>query len=83
EEAELISFDTETTSIDAQQAQVVGVSFAVKEGEAAYVPMTHSDMGVPEQLELDAVLRPLKPLLEHPKRPKVGHHAKYDIDVLA
>lgn len=83
EEAELIAFDTETTSIDAQQAQVVGVSFAVKEGEAAYVPLAHSYMGVPEQLDRDAVLRALKPLLEDPKKLKVGQHAKYDINVLA
>lgn len=83
EEAELIAFDTETTSIDAQQAQVVGVSFAVKEGEAAYVPLAHSYMGVPEQLDRDAVLRALQPLLEDPKKLKVGQHAKYDINVLA
>ncbi|MDF3932983.1 DNA polymerase I [Pseudomonas citronellolis] len=83
EAAELIAFDTETTSIDAQQAQVVGVSFAVEAGEAAYVPLAHSYMGVPQQLDRDAVLRALKPLLEDPKKAKVGQHAKYDINVLA
>ncbi|WP_437879973.1 DNA polymerase I [Pseudomonas sp. LRF_L74] len=81
--AELIAFDTETTSLDAQQAQVVGVSFAVKEGEAAYVPVAHSYMGVPVQLDRDAVLAALKPILEDPAKAKVGQHAKYDINVLA
>ncbi|UUC50429.1 DNA polymerase I [Pseudomonas citronellolis] len=81
--AELIAFDTETTSIDAQQAQVVGVSFAVEAGEAAYVPLAHSYMGVPQQLDRDAVLEALKPLLEDPSKAKVGQHAKYDINVLA
>ena len=81
--AELIAFDTETTSVDAQQAQVVGVSFAVKAGEAAYVPLTHSYMGVPTQLDRDTVLKALKPLLEDPHKAKVGQHAKYDINVLA
>ncbi len=83
QQAELIAFDTETTSVDAQQAQVVGVSFAVKAGEAAYVPLTHSYMGVPTQLERDTVLKALKPLLEDPHKAKVGQHAKYDINVLA
>src|SRR5690606_1801176 len=83
EQAELIAFDTETTSLDSQQAQVVGVSFAVTAGEAAYVPLAHSYMGVPAQLDRDAVLRALKPLLEDPAKAKVGQHAKYDINVLA
>ena len=81
--AELIAFDTETTSVDAQQAQIVGVSFAVQAGEAAYVPLTHSYMGVPTQLDRDTVLKALKPLLEDPHKAKVGQHAKYDINVLA
>ncbi len=83
EAADLIAFDTETTSLDPQQAQVVGVSFAVKEGEAAYVPLAHSYMGVPAQLDRDAVLKALKPLLEDPTKRKVGQHAKYDMNVLA
>ncbi|QKE65080.1 DNA polymerase I [Aquipseudomonas campi] len=83
EQAELIAFDTETTSLDPQQAQVVGVSFAVSAGEAAYVPLAHSYMGVPAQLDRDAVLRALKPLLEDPAKAKVGQHAKYDMNVLA
>lgn len=83
EQAELIAFDSETTSIDAQQAQLVGLSFAVKAGEAAYVPLAHSYMGVPQQLDRDAVLKALKPILEDPTKAKVGQHAKYDINVLA
>jgi DNA polymerase-1 len=83
EAAELIAFDTETTSLDPQQAQVVGVSFAVEAGEAAYVPLAHSYMGVPAQLDRDAVLRALKPILEDPAKVKVGQHAKYDMNVLA
>ncbi|WP_394559969.1 DNA polymerase I [Aquipseudomonas alcaligenes] len=81
--AELIAFDTETTSLDPQQAQVVGVSFAVTAGEAAYVPLAHSYMGVPEQLDRDAVLTALKPILEDPAKAKVGQHGKYDMNVLA
>ncbi len=81
--AELIAFDTETTSVDAQQAQLVGLSFAVKAGEAAYIPVAHSYMGVPTQLDRDAVLKALKPILEDPKKAKVGQNAKYDINILA
>ena len=83
ERAELIAFDSETTSVDAQQAQLVGLSFAVKAGEAAYIPLAHSYMGVPQQLDRDAVLKALKPILEDPAKAKVGQHAKYDINVLA
>ncbi len=83
EQAELIAFDSETTSLDAQQAQLVGLSFAVKAGEAAYVPLAHSYMGVPQQLDRDAVLEALKPILEDPAKAKVGQHAKYDVNVLA
>ena len=82
-DAKLIAFDTETTGLDAQQAQLVGLSFAVKPGEAAYIPLTHSYMGVPEQLDRDTVLRALKPLLEDPSKAKVGQHAKYDMNILA
>jgi len=82
-QAELIAFDTETTSIDAQQAQLVGLSFAVKAGEAVYVPVAHSYMGVPQQLDRAAVLRGRKPILEDPNKAKVVQHAKYDINVLA
>ena len=82
-DAQLIAFDTETTGVDAQQAQLVGLSFAVKPGEAAYIPLTHSYMGVPEQLDRDTVLRALKPLLEDPTKAKVGQHAKFDMNILA
>jgi len=82
-QAELFAFDTETTGLDAQQAQLVGVSFAVKAHEAAYIPLTHSYMGVPAQLDRDSVLRALQPLLEDPRKAKVGQNAKYDINILA
>lgn len=82
-EAELFAFDTETTSLDYLQAEIVGVSFAVQAGEAAYVPLAHDYLGAPQQLSRDHVLTALKPLLENPKRLKVGHHLKYDAHVLA
>ncbi|NHN78953.1 DNA polymerase I [Azotobacter chroococcum] len=82
-QAGLIAFDSETTSLDAQQAELVGLSFAVSPHEAAYIPLAHRYMGVPEQLDRDAVLAALKPLLEDPARAKVGQHAKYDMNVLA
>ena len=81
--AKLIAFDTETTGIDAQQAQLVGLSFAVQPGEAAYIPLTHSYIGVPDQLDRDTVLLALKPLLEDPQLLKVGQHAKFDMNILA
>ena len=81
--AELFAFDTETTSVDAQQARLVGISFAVAEGEGAYVPLAHSYMGVPEQLDQDKVLAALRPLLEDPAIIKVCQNGKYDINVLA
>ncbi|MGL6244067.1 DNA polymerase I [Pseudomonas sp.] len=82
-DAKLIAFDTETTGIDAQQAQLVGLSFAVQANEAAYIPLTHSYMGVPDQLDRDSVLRALKPILEDPSKLKVGQHAKFDMNILA
>lgn len=82
-EAPLFAFDTETTSVHAQQAELVGLSFAVTAHQAAYVPLAHSYMGVPEQLDRDQVLAQLKPLLEDPARPKLAQNAKYDINVLA
>lgn len=81
--ATLIAFDTETTSIHAQQADLVGISFAVSPHEAAYVPVAHSYMGVPDQLDRDQVLAALKPVLEDPDKRKVAQHAKYDMNVLA
>ncbi|MDY7530158.1 DNA polymerase I [Pseudomonas sp. Bout1] len=82
-DAKLFAFDTETTGIDAQKAQLVGVSFAVQAHEAAYIPLTHSYIGVPEQLDRDTVLLALKPLLEDPEKLKVGQHAKFDMNILA
>ncbi|MFK7829803.1 MAG: DNA polymerase I [Congregibacter sp.] len=81
--AELWAFDTETTSLDYMQADIVGVSFAVQTGEAAYVPLAHSYPGAPPQLDRDMVLNALKPLLEDPARAKVGQNLKYDASVLA
>ncbi|MFJ2365223.1 DNA polymerase I [Pseudomonas sp. NPDC087697] len=81
--AKLFAFDTETTGVDAQQAQLVGLSFAVQANEAAYIPLTHSYMGVPDQLDRDTVLRALKPILEDPSKLKVGQHAKFDMNILA
>ncbi len=81
--APLFAFDTETTSLDYMQAEVVGVSFAVTPGRAAYVPLAHDYPGAPEQLNRDAVLAQLKPLLEDPARAKLGQNLKYDANVLA
>ncbi|HWG70835.1 MAG TPA: DNA polymerase I [Steroidobacteraceae bacterium] len=81
--APLISFDTETDSLDYMQAQIVGLSFAVAPGEAAYLPLGHDYPGAPPQLDRGAVLAAFKPLLEDPSRPKLGHHLKYDTHILA
>ena len=83
ESAELFAFDTETTSLDYMEAKIVGVSFAVEPGEAAYVPLAHDYLGAPEQLDRDQVLARLKPLLEDDARDKVGQNLKYDASVLA
>ena len=80
--AKRFAFDTETTSLDYMEAQIVGVSFAVETGHAAYVPVAHRYLGAPAQLDRDAVLGALKPLLENPKIEKIGHHIKYDAHVL-
>lgn len=80
--ADLIAFDTETTSLDYMQARIVGLSFAVTPGEAAYVPLAHDYPGVPDQLNRERILARLKPLLEDPSHAKVGHHLKYDRNVL-
>ncbi len=81
--AELFAFDTETTSLDYMRAQIVGVSFSVAPGHAAYVPLAHLYPGSPEQLPRAAVLERLKPLLEDASRGKIGHNLKYDAHVLA
>jgi DNA polymerase-1 len=82
-QAPLFAFDTETTGLDAQRADLVGLSFAVVAHEACYIPLTHSYMGAPGQLNRDEVLLALKPLLEDPSKAKVGQNAKYDINILA
>jgi DNA polymerase-1 len=82
-EAELFAFDTETTHLNYTKALVVGVSFAVEAGHAAYVPLAHSYPGVPQQLSRQWVLDQLKPLLESESARKVGQNLKYDANVLA
>ena len=83
EGAELFAFDTETTSLEYMHASIVGVSFAVSPGVAAYLPLRHDYAGAPDQLDRDTALARLKPLLESEKHAKVGHHLKYDAHVLA
>ncbi len=83
QKAELFAFDTETTSLDYMQARVVGVSFAVEPGKAAYVPFGHDYPDAPDQLSEKTVLAGLKPLLEDPKKAKLGQNLKYDCHVLA
>ncbi|MGB1187363.1 MAG: DNA polymerase I [Cycloclasticus pugetii] len=82
-EAELFAFDTETTHLNYTKALVVGVSFAVEAGHAAYVPLAHSYPGAPQQLSRQWVLDQLKPLLESESARKVGQNLKYDANVLA
>jgi DNA polymerase-1 len=81
-QAELIAFDTETTSLDYMQAEIVGVSFAIEPGSAAYVPLAHRYAGAPDQLNRDKILAALTPLLQAERPAKVGHHLKYDAHVL-
>jgi len=81
-QAELFAFDTETDSLDYMQARIVGVSFSCQPGAAAYVPLAHDYPGAPDQLDCGEVLERLRPVLEDPQRPKVGHHLKYDAHVL-
>ena len=83
EAAELVAVDTETTSLDEMVAQIVGVSFSVVPGEAAYIPLTHDYPGAPAQLPRDEVLAKLKPWLENPAHKKLGQHIKYDRHVFA
>jgi DNA polymerase I len=81
--APLVALDTETTSLDAMSARIVGISFAVTPGEAAYVPLAHNYGDAPEQLPLDAVLAQIRPWLEDEAAAKVGQHIKYDTHVFA
>ena len=81
--APAVAFDTETTSLDYMQADLVGVSFSVKSGEAAYIPLAHAYLGVPEQLSREVVLGELRGLLEDANKQKIGQNLKYDMSVLA
>ncbi len=81
--AKLVAFDTETTSLDAMRADLVGMSFSVEPGVACYIPLAHDYPGAPPQLDRDVVLGALRPLLEDPQRAKLGQNAKYDINILA
>jgi len=83
EASPLFAFDTETTSLEYMRAEIVGVSFAVTPGRAAYLPLKHDYAGAPDQLDRDASLAKLKPLLESEQHAKLGHHLKYDAHVLA
>ncbi|MBL0944451.1 MAG: DNA polymerase I [Hydrogenophaga sp.] len=83
EAAELVALDTETTSLDEMVAEIVGISFSVTPGEAAYIPLRHAGPDAPEQLPFDEVLARLKPWLENPAKPKLGQHVKYDRHVFA
>jgi DNA polymerase-1 len=81
--AELVALDTETTALDPLQAKLVGMSFCIEPGQAAYLPLAHHYAGVPEQLRFDETLHRLKPWLESAHRRKVGQHLKYDRHVFA
>ncbi|MDD1968124.1 DNA polymerase I [Pseudomonas putida] len=83
EAAKLFAFVVQSNGTDAQRAQIVGLSFAIKTHEACYIPLTHSYMGVPQQLDRDAVLKSVKPMLEDASKIKVGQHAKFAINLLA
>lgn len=81
--ADLISFDTETTSIDYIDAEIVGISFSIEKNQAAYIPVAHDYTDAPKQLSRESVLKQLKPLLQSKQYKKVGQHLKYDMNVLA
>jgi len=81
--AELVAFDTETTSLDAMRAEIVGLSFSVTPGEACYIPLAHSYGDAPMQLPMNEVLAKLKPWFENPAIQKLGQHIKYDRHVMA
>lgn len=83
EKADLISIDTETTSLNYMEAQIVGISFAVEENSAAYVPLRHDYPDAPKQLSLSTTLKKLKPILEDEKKLKIGQNLKYDLEVFA
>lgn len=82
QQAELISFDTETDALDAMRARLVGISLAVEPGRAAYIPVGHDYPGAPAQLPMQQVLDALRPALQDPAKKKLGQHGKYDLHVL-
>ncbi|MFD2191855.1 DNA polymerase I [Pistricoccus aurantiacus] len=82
-QADAFCFDLETTSLNYMQAEIVGIGLALEPGEAAYIPLAHDYLDAPRQLDRDAVLQALKPLLEDPRKGKIGQNLKYDISVLA
>ncbi|WP_312787805.1 DNA polymerase I, partial [Stenotrophomonas indicatrix] len=82
QQADLISFDTETDALDAMRARLVGISLAVEPGKAAYIPVGHDYPGAPAQLPLAQVLDALRPVLQDPAKKKLGQHGKYDLHVL-
>ncbi|MGI2098314.1 DNA polymerase I [Shewanella glacialipiscicola] len=82
-QADLIALDTETTSLDYMVAELVGISFAIEAGKAAYLPLAHDYVGAPTQIDKKVALEKLRPLLEDPKIKKVGQNLKYDISILA
>ncbi len=80
--ADLIVMDAETTSLDYMRAEIVGLSFCIEPGTAAYLPLAHDYAGAPPQLDRARALEALKPILEDPEKPKLGHNLKYDAHVL-
>jgi len=82
QQADLVSFDTETDALDAMRARLVGISLAVEPGKAAYIPLNHDYPGAPAQLPMQQVLDALRPVLEDPAKKKLGQHGKYDLHVL-
>jgi DNA polymerase-1 len=81
--SDLFAFDTETTSLDYMRTEIVGISFCIKPGHAAYLPLGHDYPGAPTQLDRVRVLEALRPLLEDPAHGKLGQHLKFDMHVLA
>jgi DNA polymerase-1 len=81
--ADVFAFDTETTSVDYMEAQLVGLSFCCEAGKAAYVPVAHDYKGAPAQLPMELALSKIRPLLEDPEQTIIGQNLKYDISVMA
>ncbi|AKD38612.1 DNA polymerase I [Pasteurella multocida subsp. multocida OH4807] len=82
-QAKLIAIDTETDNLDYMSANLVGISFALENGEAAYLPLRHDYIGAPQQIDFDTALSKLKPILENPTIEKIGQNIKYDLSIFA